>query len=170
MRLNAFVSRLGSPPAALVLAVVLLLSACDKRKAGSSEGMIAAVGSNTMVNLAQMWAEAYRDVDSKVSVDVKGGGSNVGIRKLEEEERHVRHSATRHVMERTVVEQERFAANQAWRSEQSRWDPLAFAKRASVGLLDDPGRDQVDAGSVASSLEDQLTGCVLDSKRTVGDE
>jgi phosphate transport system substrate-binding protein len=39
-------------------------------------------GSDTMVNLAQMWAEAYRQVSADVSVEVSGGGSGVGIRDL----------------------------------------------------------------------------------------
>lgn len=39
-------------------------------------------GSDTMVNLAQMWAEAYQKVKPDVSVEVAGGGSGVGIRDL----------------------------------------------------------------------------------------
>jgi len=39
-------------------------------------------GSDTMVNLAQMWAEEYGNVASNVSVEVAGGGSGVGIRDL----------------------------------------------------------------------------------------
>lgn len=35
-----------------------------------------------MVGLAQRWAEAYRGVDLAVSVDVKGGGSGVGMSQL----------------------------------------------------------------------------------------
>jgi phosphate transport system substrate-binding protein len=36
-------------------------------------------GSDTLVNVAQAWAEAYRDVDSGVAVAVSGGGSGTGI-------------------------------------------------------------------------------------------
>jgi len=36
-------------------------------------------GSDTLVNVAQAWAEAYRDVDSNVAVAVSGGGSGTGI-------------------------------------------------------------------------------------------
>jgi phosphate transport system substrate-binding protein len=35
-----------------------------------------------MVNLAQMWAEAYQAVKPGVSVEVSGGGSGVGVRDL----------------------------------------------------------------------------------------
>ncbi len=36
-------------------------------------------GSDTLVNVAQAWAEAFREVDSKVAVSVSGGGSGTGI-------------------------------------------------------------------------------------------
>ncbi len=39
-------------------------------------------GSDTMVNLAQAWAESYADVGSNVSVEVSGGGSGTGIAAL----------------------------------------------------------------------------------------
>ncbi len=39
-------------------------------------------GSDTMVNLAQAWAEEYRKVDPSASVEVSGGGSGVGIAAL----------------------------------------------------------------------------------------
>jgi len=40
------------------------------------------IGSDTMVNLAQAWAEAYAAVDPTLSVEVSGGGSGVGIAAL----------------------------------------------------------------------------------------
>jgi phosphate transport system substrate-binding protein len=40
------------------------------------------VGSDTMVNLAQAWAEEYAKVDPNVSVEVSGGGSGVGVAAL----------------------------------------------------------------------------------------
>jgi phosphate transport system substrate-binding protein len=40
------------------------------------------IGSDTMVNLAQAWAEEYANVEPKVSVEVSGGGSGVGIAAL----------------------------------------------------------------------------------------
>jgi phosphate transport system substrate-binding protein len=43
---------------------------------------IQTLGSDTMVNLAQAWAEAYAKVVPNVSVEVSGGGSGVGIAAL----------------------------------------------------------------------------------------
>jgi phosphate transport system substrate-binding protein len=40
-------------------------------------------GSDTMLNLAQAWAEAYHAVKPSVSIQVAGGGSGVGIAALE---------------------------------------------------------------------------------------
>ena len=39
-------------------------------------------GSDTLVNVAQAWAEAYQTVDSSVAVSVSGGGSVTGIAAL----------------------------------------------------------------------------------------
>jgi phosphate transport system substrate-binding protein len=36
-------------------------------------------GSDTLVNVAQAWAEAYQNVDAEVAVAVSGGGSGTGI-------------------------------------------------------------------------------------------
>lgn len=71
----------------------LLALGCDKRGGGASpEGAGSAekgaqksiqnIGSDTMVNLAQAWAEAYAKVEPSVSVEVSGGGSGVGIAAL----------------------------------------------------------------------------------------
>ncbi len=65
---------------------------CGKKKAdggtvsaGSAETKkqsIQNIGSDTMVNLAQAWAEAYAEAVPNVSVEVSGGGSGVGIAAL----------------------------------------------------------------------------------------
>ena len=57
---------------------------CGKKKAGnpSSQESIQNIGSDTMVNLAQAWAEEYANVVPTVSVEVSGGGSGVGIAAL----------------------------------------------------------------------------------------
>jgi len=62
-----------------VAAAVLMagLTGCG----GSSEG-IRVEGSDTMVNLAQAWAEKYRQAHPEVTVQVQGGGSGVGIASL----------------------------------------------------------------------------------------
>ena len=79
-------------PALLTAALAsasLLLSACNKKSSdGTSSGgsgdtlTIQNIGSDTMVNLAQAWAEAYGKVDPNVSVEVSGGGSGIGVAAL----------------------------------------------------------------------------------------
>lgn len=70
-----------------VLAVGLLQAGCSKSSSDGSSTTGAAVsiqnkGSDTMVNLAQAWAEEYRKVAPKVDVEVSGGGSGQGIAAL----------------------------------------------------------------------------------------
>lgn len=55
----------------------------DTQKPAKVEKLVIATsGSDTMVNLAQMWAEEYQKVNPAVTVEVAGGGSGVGIRDL----------------------------------------------------------------------------------------
>lgn len=49
---------------------------------GSARTSIQVKGSDTMVNLAQAWAEEYKKVVPAVSVEISGGGSGVGIAAL----------------------------------------------------------------------------------------
>ena len=50
---------------------------------GSSESVTIQIsGSDTMINLAQAWAEAYNMRHPEVSIQVRGGGSGVGIADL----------------------------------------------------------------------------------------
>ena len=49
---------------------------------GSEQSIIKNKGSDTMVNLAQAWAEAYSGVSDTVSVEVSGGGSGTGVAAL----------------------------------------------------------------------------------------
>ncbi len=49
---------------------------------GEARTLIQNKGSDTLVNVAQAWAEAYRKVDSDVAVAVSGGGSGTGIAAL----------------------------------------------------------------------------------------
>jgi len=51
-------------------------------EAGDDQIMIQNAGSDTMVNLAQAWAEHYATVNPKVSIEVSGGGSGTGIAAL----------------------------------------------------------------------------------------
>lgn len=63
----------------LPLLCICFLACTRSQKKGT---VIQNKGSDTMVNLAQGWAEAYRDVKSGVSVAVTGGGSGTGISSL----------------------------------------------------------------------------------------
>src|SRR5262245_29000836 len=79
---------------ATVALATALGAGCSKKKAdgeatadkGAPEGAkkqsIQNIGSDTMVNLAQAWAEAYAAIAPNVSVEVSGGGSGVGIAAL----------------------------------------------------------------------------------------
>ena len=61
-----------------VAAVLSLLPGCSP--SGKS---VQNTGSDTMMNLAQAWAEAYGTVKPEVRIQVAGGGSGVGITNLE---------------------------------------------------------------------------------------
>ena len=70
------------------LALCLLPTGCGKRDSSSGgqpakKTTIQNKGSDTMVNLAQAWAEEYHKVAPDVGVEVSGGGSGVGIAALE---------------------------------------------------------------------------------------
>lgn len=62
---------------------LFLSSGCSRGNNSQSNNLtISNSGSDTMVNLAQMWSEEYAGVEPAVSVEVGGGGSGVGIRDL----------------------------------------------------------------------------------------
>lgn len=70
----------------LLAGMLVLLGACGGG-AGPAGGEAATAtiqnkGSDTMVNVAQAWAEAYKAVNPAVDVEVSGGGSGVGIAAL----------------------------------------------------------------------------------------
>ena len=71
----------------LLFGVGLLLAACsgEQAQAAGATGQQRAIqnkGSDTLVNLALAWAEAYRAVAPEVSIAVTGGGSGTGIAAL----------------------------------------------------------------------------------------
>jgi phosphate transport system substrate-binding protein len=66
---------------ALAVALAGLPAGCSRSK-GTGKAMIQDTGSDTMVNLAQAWAEQYAKVEPGVSVEVSGGGSGTGIAAL----------------------------------------------------------------------------------------
>ena len=82
------IQRIGS--VALLLLFLLILAACgsavEEEGEGTAEpGLATSIqnkGSDTLVNVALAWAEAYRQVQPEVQVAVTGGGSGTGIASL----------------------------------------------------------------------------------------
>ncbi len=78
----------------MAVAAALALTGCGKGGDSASSGSgdsggssgqkktVANIGSDTMVNLAAAWAEAYGAVDKNTLVEVNGGGSGVGVKGL----------------------------------------------------------------------------------------
>jgi phosphate transport system substrate-binding protein len=68
------------------VALLALIAGCGKKNDTDSSGTKSAVvqvkGSDTMVNLAQAWAEEYKNIKPSVEIEVSGGGSGVGIAAL----------------------------------------------------------------------------------------
>lgn len=65
-------------PLTKIAPVVLLTLACGGGER-AQRTVIQNRGSDTLVNVAQAWAEAYRQVNPNVAVAVSGGGSGTGI-------------------------------------------------------------------------------------------
>jgi phosphate transport system substrate-binding protein len=61
---------------------VMLITALMATASGFSQGKITVKGSDTMVILAQKWAELYMKSNPAASIQVTGGGSGVGITAL----------------------------------------------------------------------------------------
>ena len=68
--------------------MALTIIGCGKPRSQSAGGeggtsggraVIQNKGSDTLVNVAQAWAEAYKEVDANVAIAVTGGGSGTGI-------------------------------------------------------------------------------------------
>ncbi|MBE2237509.1 MAG: phosphate ABC transporter substrate-binding protein [Caldilineaceae bacterium] len=73
----------------LLASLMILVSACGRQPTaansagdGGPQRAIQNKGSDTLVNLALAWAEAYRTVAPDVSIAVTGGGSGTGIASL----------------------------------------------------------------------------------------
>ncbi len=69
------------------LATVLLLGACTPAESVKTEGSDSSAyiqnkGSDTIVNLALLWAEAYQKENPDIRISVTGGGSGTGITAL----------------------------------------------------------------------------------------
>jgi phosphate transport system substrate-binding protein len=63
----------------IILAATLLASTLLASMAPQARTLIQNKGSDTLVNVAQAWAEAYPEVNPEVAVAVSGGGSGTGI-------------------------------------------------------------------------------------------
>ncbi len=68
----------------LTLFTVVLLAGCGGGGEGGSASRVVLEnkGSDTLVNVAQAWAEAYRDINPNLAIAVTGGGSGTGIAAL----------------------------------------------------------------------------------------
>ena len=62
-----------------ILSTALLVSTSLTAMAPQARTLIQNKGSDTLVNVAQAWAEAYPKVNPQVAVSVSGGGSGTGI-------------------------------------------------------------------------------------------
>jgi phosphate transport system substrate-binding protein len=72
-------------PALVAVAPLIALASCGgggQSTARPAKTIIQDKGSDTMVNVAQVWAEEYGKVARDVEVEVSGGGSGVGIAAL----------------------------------------------------------------------------------------
>jgi phosphate transport system substrate-binding protein len=70
-----------------LLLCALLLTACGRpagaqSSSGGAQQTIEDIGSDTIVNLALAWAEAYQKINPAVRISVSGGGSGTGIAAL----------------------------------------------------------------------------------------
>ena len=63
----------------MMLVLAVMAAGCG---GGERRQVIQNKGSDTLVNVAQAWAEAYQTIDSAVVVAVSGGGSGTGIAAL----------------------------------------------------------------------------------------
>ena len=63
----------------LVLSTTLLATTLLASMSPQARNLIQNKGSDTLVNVAQAWAEAYPEVNPDVAVSVSGGGSGTGI-------------------------------------------------------------------------------------------
>lgn len=65
----------------LALLALIIMAGCG-RPENSSRALIENKGSDTLVNVAQAWAEEYQNVNPNLAIAVTGGGSGTGIAAL----------------------------------------------------------------------------------------
>jgi len=66
----------------VIITVVILLLAILFASSGSTRTKIKQKGSDTMLEIAQIWAEEYVKVNDNVTLSVSGGGSGTGIAQM----------------------------------------------------------------------------------------
>jgi phosphate transport system substrate-binding protein len=69
-------------PVLVLLIAPVLFFGCKKKEGKVAQTVISVKGSDTMVNLAQKWAEVYMQKNPSISIQVTGGGSGTGIAAL----------------------------------------------------------------------------------------
>ena len=69
-------------PRLLVAVTLFWVAACGRPGDQGGRALIQNKGSDTLVNVAQSWAEAYQNVKPEVAIAVTGGGSGTGIAAL----------------------------------------------------------------------------------------
>lgn len=81
---NAKLARFGARISGLCLLVIVLsCSKGEQTENNSRRATVQVKGSDTMVNVAQAWAEEFTAVAPDIAVEVSGGGSGVGIAALQ---------------------------------------------------------------------------------------
>ena len=86
MKTNLILTRSFRLAVAVVVSTVLLHTGCKPKEGGTGGGAKTTIqnkGSDTMVNVAQAWAEEYKKIVPGVDIEVSGGGSGVGIAALD---------------------------------------------------------------------------------------
>ncbi len=84
---NSFLKQNRMALVCFTVGFTILLIGCGQKSeetptSPSGKSVIQNSGSDTMVNLAQTWAEKYAEINPSVSVEVSGGGSGTGIAAL----------------------------------------------------------------------------------------
>jgi len=69
-------------PVLFLFITTILFFGCKKKEGDVAQTVISVKGSDTMVNLAQKWAEIYMQKNPNVSIQVTGGGSGTGVASL----------------------------------------------------------------------------------------
>jgi phosphate transport system substrate-binding protein len=90
--------------ASILVGSLLTLAGCG-RGGGShapAKQIIQNAGSDTLVNVAQAWAEEYDEIHPEVSVEVSGGGSGTGIAALIAGTVHIANSS-RHIEAKEIA-------------------------------------------------------------------